>query len=154
MGGLTGILVLLILGILLSIAAFKMVSGGLASKKWPTVSGVITRSEVIKLRPSGRSFQEFHFRPMVGYEYGVGGQTLTAKVIHVSDSTKEYLTLGEAEAFLVPYSLNSEVMVFYDPSNPENACLIPGICDTARKLVILAAFIDGLFIVGVLSRLT
>jgi hypothetical protein len=93
---------------------------GRASESWPTVSGVVTHSDVRSSR--GDSSTTYHAE--VSYEFVVEG----AK--HHSDKVSfgEYGTNSHARAARIcdGYPVGAPVDVFYSPEDPDVAVLEPG----------------------------
>jgi hypothetical protein len=101
--------------------------GGWASESWPTTPGVVATSEIeVEHTGSGSSSgsgKSYHAR--VHYEYGVGGESFSAKRV----SFGEFGT-GDgdhASEVLARYPAGAKVAVHYDPEDPGDAVLEPGL---------------------------
>ncbi|MBP7775634.1 MAG: DUF3592 domain-containing protein [Acidobacteria bacterium] len=97
-----------------------------ASLSWPTVEGVILRASVVRelTSSSGGSAAGTLWRPVVAYEYVVGGTRSEGERIAFG----EYATgeSADAEAVVARYPAGASVEVHYDPEVPGRAVLEPG----------------------------
>lgn len=127
-------------------------STALESESWPSVEGKIVISEVVA-RSSGASggYQRYYY-PSVAYDYTIeerwyrGKQVTSGGEIGVSISWM-------AERALTRYPMGSLVRVYYNPEQPSEALLEPGM-----KLRILMSIAFGVIAFGcgvflLLSRL-
>jgi hypothetical protein len=134
---------------------FETLYGGWASNAWPSVPGVVTSAEIEVQRGSGSSSggaatDSYHGR--VVYAYEVAGDSLTARRVNFG----EYGT-GEsehAEAIISRYPEGTEVVVHYDPGNPRDAVLEPGLHGIPWLYLVLGApfFLCGLALARFLPR--
>ena len=125
---------LLVLG-LLSAISFGFIGWGVFSilkanetKSWPLVKGIVITSKIeSEFRSSGtgrRRRSRKVYLPRVYYQYGVNKTTYTSEQISVG----EYVKLNELDAseFIRSYPKGSNVDVYYNPRNPQDALLLPG----------------------------
>ncbi|WP_230411843.1 DUF3592 domain-containing protein [Denitromonas iodatirespirans] len=111
-----------------------------SSRKWPSVSGEVVRSELSKktTRGTGTTVSKV-YEALVEYSYMIGGKSFTSRRI-------EFLYLrSNSESFhqklLSHYPLGAQVQVFYNPDKPSEAVLKPGISSGGWFLVAFLAIV-------------
>jgi len=125
--------IILVSGLILGMgtAAFVIgiqeIIGASASKTWSTVNGTVIRSRIEKSeqrtsRSSGTSITTYSYQPDVTYRYTVNNTTITGQRISWGQVTNREM----AEDIILKYPLNKEVVVYYDPADPEQSVLVPG----------------------------
>jgi hypothetical protein len=93
-----------------------------ASEGWPTVTGVVTHSEVARDHdPDGTMYS-----PDVEYEYTVDGEDYVGNTITVGAKVSTNVASG-AQKKVNEYPEGREVEVHYDPDEPAESCLEPGV---------------------------
>ncbi len=122
--------------ILLSVAAWLLIPAvrefrqALGSKRWPSVSGKILSANVIYCPPVNTDMdsgiRHGTYRPVLEYAYEVNGKSYRANHRVFGDEAVAYGSSGRAEAIIGDYPPDKTVEVYYDPTDPENAVLIPG----------------------------
>jgi hypothetical protein len=120
-----------------------------ASEGWPTTTGVVTHSEVARDHDSDGTM----YRPDVEYEYTVDGQDYVGNTITVGAKVSTNVA-GGAQKKVNEYPVGKEVKVHYDPDDPAESCLEPGV--RASASIPFWAGIGVLFIgvlIGVVSPL-
>ena len=92
-----------------------------ASRDWPSVPGVITRSAVATKRSDGKTM----YSSDVVYRYQVEGRELTCNSVFFGGNTS---SSNSSAAYNVTgrYPEGAEVDVYYEPEDPANAVLEPG----------------------------
>jgi hypothetical protein len=88
-----------------------------AAKDWPSAPGKILGSRI----SYSNSTNKMNPSPWVTYAYDVNGKTYEGSVIlpgWISESGREY-----SEAIVARYPRCTEVTVYFNPRNPEQACL-------------------------------
>jgi hypothetical protein len=101
-----------------------------ASFQWPTTSGTIV--ECTRVFMSGR---DAHYRADVTYNYKVNGTSYVSHRISLfSRDLSSYDDINEA--FVANHPAGTAVDVYYKPTNPSNAVLIPGPDETFNKFEI------------------
>jgi hypothetical protein len=140
----------LVFGIFIMIAGIRNRKKAEESTSWPSVQGTIIKAwvETQEHEDDDGSKTITHF-PRWEYEFAVSGNTYTGGNISfggTGGSSRE----SEAWEALEQYSLNSQVQVFYNPSNPEEAVLVPGIQGTMGSIIFggVLTFIMFAIIVG------
>ncbi len=84
-------------------------------KAWPTAEGVILKSEIIGDRA---------IRPLVTYQYSVGGQTYTDSTsMGVPPFGNRRVRLNESETIAAEYKVGDSVRVYVDPVNSAHSTL-------------------------------
>jgi len=100
-----------------------------ASAAWPSVDGVVERSEVTTSRATTHSRnrrRETMYSPEVVYRYNVNGEDLRASTVAFGADFSSN-SASVARAVIDRYPVNKPVQVYYDPEIPGNAVLEPGI---------------------------
>ncbi|MBN2763381.1 MAG: DUF3592 domain-containing protein [Bacteroidales bacterium] len=113
------------------------------SKKWPTVSGEITRSEVKVWRSDGKT----HYQPDIAYAYSIDGKNYNSSKITVGDPPLDN-NVTPAKRLQAEYPVGKEVVVYYDPELPESSALKPG---NKAGDYLLAGFAAIFFFVGIFA---
>jgi hypothetical protein len=90
---------------------------GLRSRRWPTVPGRITQYFRTIDPGSAQSSHGISAKLAIEYDYTVNGRSYKGKRIAAT-----YAKLGPDQ-----WEPSTSVDVFYDPSNPERALLVPGV---------------------------
>ena len=106
-----------------------------ASKSWPTVSGVVTKSEMKtgKKRQGGgrrrgrrrRGKLVTSYTPQVTFAYELKGQKYVSSNIRIGTAWSSSSS-STAQEFMNKYSVGSSVAVFFDPSDHSYGVLEPG----------------------------
>ncbi len=92
-----------------------------AMRQWPTTEG-----EILETWVSERSDSENdEYVPAVRYRYTVAGQTYTGERLRAAPVSAG--TRRGAEQMLAPYFKGAVVRVYYNPQNPAEAVLEPGV---------------------------
>lgn len=138
------------LGVLGLVAVFLLVGGGLswwgwnilqdarASASWPTVDGRVTRSEVSKSTDADGADS---YSPEVLYEYQVDDQSYENSTIKFGENS--YSSRRRAEEIAATYPVGQRVTVSYDPIEPGQSVLEPGV--TGGSYIVLG--IGAVFVV-------
>ena len=103
--------------------AIPLIVGGLKhvrlvreSSSWVSTIGRIVRADI-------RKDDEGYLLPEVEYRYTVDGTEYTSDVISFRPTRAANFTTKPARSVLQRFPVGSEVVVFFDPSRPESACL-------------------------------
>lgn len=129
--------VFLLVGIALSISGIRQVKLAQSSSKWPAtdgkiVSAIVTREESTDTDSSGgktRIRTDTTFRPRLQFAYEVAGVSYTADQ-RVIGGTEGYSSQAQADSVIEKYPTGRSVKVYYDPSDPQDGVLEPGISGT------------------------
>ncbi|RKH36087.1 DUF3592 domain-containing protein [Corallococcus sicarius] len=114
---------------------------------WPSVQGTITRSEVEAVRSKGIMYS---FK--VGYTYSVDGQPYEGSK-HRSSSWRTS-DPGDAEELVARHPLGTHVPVYYQPGQPSEAMLQPGLgsSDLFLLMVLLPFHLVALWLVAMVAQ--
>ena len=89
-----------------------------ATAHWPSAMGVLTKAQVAETGVG-------HYRADVAYSYRVGANDLAGSRVRVSDG--EYNIRDGAVQAIDGLTVGQPVSVFYNPSNPQQSVLRPGV---------------------------
>ena len=136
-----------IIGIFIMRAAIHNRRKAEESTSWPSVEGTIIRAwvETQTHEDDDGSVTTTHF-PRWEYEFAVSGVTYTSQQISFGGTSGSHNELDAREG-LNQYPINSQVQVYYDPSNPEEAVLEPGTQGTMTLIVFGAALALIMFVI-------
>ena len=84
--------------------------------RWPSVEGRIVRSELERM-PGAK----IRYRSRIEYEYNVAGQSHTGKTVALGGDVQG--SRSRAKVRCDNYPEGSNVDVYYNPSDPQEACL-------------------------------
>lgn len=129
----TIVAIILVSGLILAMGTGAFVIGiqeiiaAKSSSNWPTVNGIIFRSEVKvtregSSRTGATSRTTYSYQPVVGYQYLVDDKQLSGETIRYGLVTNK----SRAEKTVKKYPLKAEVIVYYNPAKPEQSVLEPG----------------------------
>jgi hypothetical protein len=102
---------------------------GNRSKEWPHAVGVIHSTKIIERARSSKFGDGSWHIPIIVYYYQVGAIDYTnSRVVFASYRPNfGYGNQAEAEAIVNRYPAGKQVTVYYEPSNPGDSVLEPGI---------------------------
>ncbi len=104
-----------IVGPILVTNASREIITARAVKQWPTVEGIITKSEIVGDRA---------IRPLIFYEYRVGDVRYSdSSSLGVPPFGNRRVRLGESETLTAEYKAGDSVKVHYDPNSPGHSTL-------------------------------
>ncbi len=106
-----------------------------AASAWQSVEGHITESAVISNGGGTRTAPTYS--ASVAYIYTAGGRNFTGHSIWLTAGSS-FITEEDAETFLRPYRVGSQVRVFHDPGNPADSALIVERGGDPMVLIIIA----------------
>jgi len=89
------------------------------AQNYPTAAGVVTHSEV-----EGHGGRHGNYSPNVQYKYAVAGKTYSSNRYRFGDV---YAVEGKAHQIVAEYPVGKQVPVYYNPDNPADALLQPGV---------------------------
>lgn len=147
-----GIPMILLAGLLGFAAVYEPASAAQVSR-WPTVQGVVTRSELKTLGSGDVRF----YQPIIEYTYTVDQREHTGDRLRFGIESLEE-DREQVEATLADYPLGAGVLVHYRPSNPGCAALKAGLdgketLDTLRNVSIFLGLIGlVLCVYGVMGK--
>jgi hypothetical protein len=121
---LAGAVIFPVIGIVIALFSYNAYATRMESKTWPTVGGVIVRSEIeahdSTASSDGSKKSEAVQYSKIAYQYQVGGQSHKNSRISFSSSS------GNANQIVARYPKGKSVQVYYNPDKPKQAVLIPG----------------------------
>jgi hypothetical protein len=138
-----GIIFALVGGVIFFLFALPPLQYSSTSKSWPTVAGIITKSEIDIWRNDGKT----HYQPDIAYAYSVDGKKYTSSKITVGDPPLDN-NVTPAKRLQAEYPVGKDVDVYYDPELPESAALQPG---TKTGDYLLAGICAIFFFAGLLA---
>jgi hypothetical protein len=106
----------------------------LVSAHWPMIRARITSSQV----NTGNSNIGTWWAPAVGYAYQVDGKSYTANTIRFL--MPHFFREEPAANVIAPYAAGGEVRVAYDPGNPAESVLEPGVPAGMWKQALIPLF--------------
>jgi hypothetical protein len=117
-----------------------------SSSGWPSTRGRVTNSSLSSTKRVGGGSAET-WTVHVSYSYAVGGKSHVGSAIH-KGSFPSYDSKAEARAVLGRYGDGASVTVFYDPSDPSDAVLEPGVAAATSSLELGALLIALVIALG------
>ncbi|MGO9108061.1 MAG: DUF3592 domain-containing protein [Thermoguttaceae bacterium] len=120
-GVVLGLFALILSGTLLVLDGYLGLSvyRQIRAQNYPTTNGVITHSEV-----TGHGGRHSNYSPNVQYKYAVAGKTYSSTCCRFGDV---YANEGIAHRIVAEHPLGKPVRVYYNPDNPADALLQPGV---------------------------
>ena len=119
---LAGAVIFPVIGIVIALFSYNAYATRMESKSWPTVGGVIVRSEIEahNSNSSGSKTTEAVQYAKIAYQYEVGGQKHKGTRISLSSAS------NNAQQIVARYPKGKSVQVYYNPDKPKQAVLVPG----------------------------
>ena len=114
--------IFLLVGAGLSWWGWTILQNARASTNWPAIDGQITSSLV---EHSTDADGADSYSPKVTYSYFLDNQPYEGHSIKFGENS--YSNQRKAREILNRYPVGRAVIVFYDPANPENSVLEPGV---------------------------
>ena len=137
---LAGSVLFICAGIGVALYSYNGYKTGVESKDWPTVDGMIIKSEIeqqtVTTEKDGKKKTEVTSYPKIAYQYRIDGQNYECKKISFLS------TSGSANQIVSKYPKGKTVRVYYNPDKPKQAVLVPG----HPGLNVVSFFFAGVFI--------
>ncbi|MDR2857563.1 MAG: DUF3592 domain-containing protein [Novosphingobium sp.] len=115
-----------------------------ASRTWPTASGTITRSDMIKVRVAttrrGMHVYETNYQAVIRFSYRVGARDYSSDRYNWS-WYEAWDDPARALAITAKYPPGAKVQVYCDPADPQNAVLDPTKGGVAMPLIFTVMFL-------------
>jgi len=102
-------------------------SNALASTRWPSTTGTITKSKLNNRFEWIGKYSQAYFEPHVAFEYSVNGHSYSNH--RISFPNPRFADLYKGNRFIDNYAVGNKVRVFYAPSDPANSCLKNGVTE-------------------------
>ena len=121
---LAGAVIFPAIGIVIALFSYNAYVTRMESKTWPTVGGVIVKSEIEEQTSTtgdgANKKNTVKSLPKIAYQYQVDGQSHKNTRISFSSSS------GNAQQIVARYPKGKPVQVYYNPDKPKQAVLVPG----------------------------
>jgi hypothetical protein len=124
---------------LLLLASYVHILGN-SVRSWPTTTGKLEQKSVVGFG-GGSRFGSNEYAVYILYSYHVGDRTLIGSNARVWDMTFNRRSL--AEDYLQDGKVGTEVVVYYNPADPEQSYLSTAYPVTPVLMLILGAGISG-----------
>ncbi len=138
-------------GLVLGLAGVRDVRRAVRSRDWPTVPGRVISSELIRHErpaPQGMESTRAWYEARVHYEYAPDRVRIGSSSVRLEPSERR--SEPDARAALERYRPGTEVQVAYNPGEPTESLLEPGLHPTSFAR---AAMGGGLLVVAVVLPL-
>lgn len=137
-----GIIFAVVGGAIFFVFALPPLQYAASSKSWPTVQGVITRSDIDVWNRDGKT----HYQPDIAYTYYLDDKQYSSSKINAGEAPMDN-NVNSAKKIQSKYPAGKEVTVWYDPELPASSALEPGIKTGDILLASIAAifFLVGIF---------
>ena len=89
------------------------------SQTWPSREGEITRSDIVQTRDHDG---DIFFEARIEYRYEVNGRELSGDRVAIGGDVHTTIR-GHAQQKIRRYSPGAKILVYFDPADPELACL-------------------------------
>jgi hypothetical protein len=103
-------------------SSYRVYQEARQSERWPTSDGEITRSEVEERK---EDLTKTVYWPKVQYRYTVAERVYEGTRVNFDESGSQYS--GRIESLVKRFPLGAKVPVYYDPADPAQAVLDPGL---------------------------
>jgi Protein of unknown function (DUF3592) len=137
-GRMLGLLILGILVVCLGSNIFSGIYQSLQSEHWPRAEATVTTSAVNR----DGSDVATRWTPVVEYRYNVGNASFASK--RVRFLMAPMYQREEATGITEAYGVGRAVSIAYNPANPADSVLEPGLPPGTTKQVLIAMFLFGL----------
>ncbi len=128
-------LLFIAVGVGLVTSARRTAKRSRASLSWPTVPGTVRASDVLTTYHDHTRYD----RGSVLYQYVVGGTTYWSDTVSLS-AVGVAGDLQRARETVSRHPVGSEVVVYYDPDDPEAAVLAPGVAAFSGMTLAIGIF--------------
>ena len=90
-----------------------------AAQSWPGTMGTVLMSSV-QSKHTGKSTSIY---PVVVYQFEVNGKTYQSQTIKAGEQFFNVRVMGQAQETVNRYPIGAQVMVYYNPANPQESAL-------------------------------
>ena len=136
----------MLFGGLIAGAGIRDLARAFASVHWPTVTGTVTESRVIRYPNSRRTFSDDEVSSAAvafKYEFTVG--TAVFEGYRITYDNSGSIAYSSAGAFIARYPEGGDITVYYMPEDPATCLIEPG---SRASLWVLPGFGALFFVVG------
>jgi len=137
---------IVIVGLFLGPSGFIKLIKSRRSRRWPVVDGKILESKIIHRSTKRRYEGSYVYVPIVKYLYEVNEEPFENDTVRYGGANSNIVSY--AQTVCDKYPSGSQVKVYYNPKNPEDAVLEGGQVTVATK------FMCGLGVFSLLSIIT
>lgn len=119
------------------------------SVNWVEVTVIATKTDVELVSTGSGDNRDNSYLPKVSYSFLVDGQVYRNDEIRLGGMAQN--SRAEAEAVLAGYPLGQEMSAFYNPANPAQSVLEPGVHSNLRVSLLFSALfmlLGALILVG------
>ena len=113
------LIILVVLGIFLYRRSQQGKAAKAAAQSWPGTLGTVLMSSV-QSKHSGKSTSIY---PVVVYQYVVNGKSYQSQTIKAGEQFFNVRVMGQAQETVNRYPIGAQVMVYYNPANPQESAL-------------------------------
>jgi hypothetical protein len=133
-----------ILGVVVVLTTLFDLYRALACRSWSTTQGVITMAsaEIISAYQQTRKLHSTKNQTLFYYDYTVNGEKYLGARIFFGDTFLSLFSFAAAKSAITKYKEGQTVTVYYNPNNPANSVLEPGV-----KWQALAALVLGVLLI-------
>jgi len=115
---------------------YRFFKKGYSSRSWPTTEGTINTSRVARMGTAA----ERSYKAIIKYSYSVKGTRYYSDQIYIG-STGSSGMKWSANRTVGRYPVGKKAIVYYDPTNPAQAVLKPGIKWTLAIFLLMPSFL-------------
>lgn len=123
LGGLCATILPIIILVGLGIFLYRRSQQGSAAKQaaqsWPSTMGTVLMSSV-QSKHTGKSHSIY---PVVVYQYTVNGKGYQSQTIKAGEQFFNVRIIGQAQETVSRYPIGAQVLVYYNPANPQESAL-------------------------------
>lgn len=117
---------MVVVGLIITALGMQEIQKAIVSKQWPSVQGTIITSKVTPMN-SGQS--GYSYKPDITYKFKINETEIDGNKLRFGE--KSYPKSGTAQGIVKKFQPGEEYPVYYDPKDPSNAILQPGIHGSA-----------------------
>ena len=115
----------------------------LTTENWIAEDAIVTETKIIKTKQGSNT----KYTPIIYYSYNVSGEEYRAARYYYEAFHEEYDRLASVEEFLEGYHMNASITIYYNPENPAQACIVPGVSSDTFLLGLWLILLTGLLVV-------
>ncbi len=115
------------------------------TRNWPSAQGTVIGADIVQQRQAygelaGQGFTPGVFEAKIRYQFEVGGRTFVSDII-APGGVVSTSNAARAEDWTARFPPGDDVTVYYNPSNPEDCCLLREKHGTGLMLLVAAMFL-------------
>lgn len=132
-GGIILAIVGLVVCICVEVATVQLFLKAKEVESWPTTQGTIVRSEMAVMLDN--------YKVHIEYVYQVDGKSYRSPEVRTRGTAGKHRS--DVAPLILKYPVGQEVQVYYNPANPSDAYLEPGV-DVVNYIIIVSPVLFGL----------